>query len=91
MKREEFISETTTAIENSIWRVEVIHRPEQVGLSGSFTVAFRLLSRHSFSEGAEHFLSQGEFVTLLETLKEASRIIEEKEARAEYEVDFGFS
>jgi hypothetical protein len=81
MKKEEYVSETTTAIENSIWRVEVIHRPEQVSLSGDFTVAFG--SRHSFSEGAEHFLSQGEFVTLLETLKEASRIIEEKEAHAD--------
>lgn len=81
MKREEFVSEVTTAIENSIWRVEVIHRPQRTNLNSDFTVVFG--SGNSFGIGEEHFLSHREFTTLLEAFKEANRIIEEKEAHAD--------
>lgn len=74
MKQEEYVSEVTTVLHNSIWRIEVLHRT----IDNEFSVV--LGTKNQFLNNSEEVLSQKEFQSLLKVMEEANRIIERKES-----------
>lgn len=71
--QEEFVSEITTVLEESIWRVELQHRP----VDDLFYVIYG--SKNEFRENREQSLAVEEFRSLFELFKKLDRIIDKKE------------